>query len=196
MAGRAGVGPRTDSSSPSGLSGELTWRDAEKSDRPALEQFTCTGPAPKGPNHRPLPHPRPWEQEAQTGIRTRKPPGATRDIYRVGTTADGTIVAVAVAGTLDEPSYTNTYKLMVLAVATSVRGAGGEVADACMRDVLGQIGHRARADGLAAVLVLSQVDPHNEPSRSMCQRHEFTSAGVRGDYEVWIRHIAIEPLRA
>jgi hypothetical protein len=173
---------------------DVAWRDAVQSDRAALERFTCTVAAEKAPRGRPLPHPRPWELEAQTGIRQHRPPGATDDLYRLGVGADGSIVAVSITGLLEDPEFEPTFKLLVLAVATSVRGQGGQVADACMRDALTQMEARARATDAAQFLVLGMVDPRNAASQRMCRRHDFICTGAEAGYELWLRYVAVTSL--
>jgi hypothetical protein len=173
------------------LSLNLTWRDAERDDRAALEQFTCTVAPERLPNGRRLPHPRPWELEAQTGIRQHTPPGSSDDLYRIGVNNNGSIVAVSITGLLEDPDFEPTFKLLVLAIAMPARRQGGDVANACMIDALHQMELRVQAVGALQFLVLAMIDPRNSASKWMCQRHAFAHIGEEGEYELWGRLVAV-----
>lgn len=129
--------------------------------------------------------------KSRSGSGGASPPGPAQDTYRVGVTGAGDIVAVSATGAVIDPDFDPTFKLLVLAVATSARGQGGQVADECMIDALTQLQHLASQAAATQFLVIGCIDPRNGASRRMCRRHGFTPIDQDGQYEMWGRLISI-----
>lgn len=67
----------------------LAWREAGHEDRSSLQGFTCTVPAQPVFGQKRKYHPRPWEQEVQSGIRGLRPPVGQDQSLLVGEDGEG-----------------------------------------------------------------------------------------------------------
>lgn len=122
----------------------LTWRTAEREDRPTLQEFTCTTPVPREPNRRRLlPHPKPWEFDVQSFIRTSHVPGGPDQVFLIGEDTDG----IGAACLLADQGNPEIMKIQVIAVSVRHRGTGGSHADEAIAVALDAAGDRARAAG-------------------------------------------------
>jgi len=145
------------------------WRLAEGADRPLLQRFECTKPAPKEKGRRAAPHPKPYEKQVQSAIRTLAVPVRGRDGVCLLGELDGELVAVALWCRMDA-DYP-LFKIRLLAVATSVRGSGGAVARECLDQVLARIVAELAPGEVATVYGL--VDHRNTPSQLMLTDRDF-----------------------
>lgn len=168
------------------MEGDFIWRDAERDDRPLLQQFCCTPPAPRGPGRRPLAHPRQWERDVEVWFRTRTPPAGPAEVMRLLTDD----VAVRAAHGLAAISHRQrglVVLIQAVAVCMKDRGHGGAVADNAIEDALMcamRLGNEASA---ATILVLARVDERNLPSAAMFERAGFGLAGpTEGPFTEWV----------
>lgn len=161
----------------------LAWRDAERGDRPALQQFSCTVPAPRRDDGRALLHPKSWEREVQVGIHLLTPPVAD-GVLLLGEDSQG-LAAVALAhfGVEHDPCLV---KLRALAVEQRWRGQGGGVADEAMVQVLTAAARHGDKSGCDVVRVLAWVHPSNGPSQRMCERAGFRHWDDSSGHQEWV----------
>jgi hypothetical protein len=154
---------------------ELIWRPADRGDRSALPQFTCTVPLREYKPIQPR-HPKVWELEVQSGIRTLRPPLGSGQIMLVGEDADGIGAVTLSAEQTEGPSVV---KLQAIAIATRHRGQGGRHADEALQVALDAAGARASNAGLSEFLAVGWIHPRNEASKLMCQRAGFSYLRTR-----------------
>lgn len=146
----------------------LTWREATKRDRPLLQRFTCTVPAPRDPDKRAGPHPKPYEREVEKAIRALPVPLSGADgVALLGFDEVGELVTVAAwCSIIGTPGL---YKVRLLAVARGKRGAGGLVARACLDEVLRRI-----ASEHPGATVFGLVDERNTNSQRLMMDRGFS----------------------
>ncbi len=148
----------------------LDWREAQRDDRPLLQAFACTRPAPKtGFRRRPAPHPRRWERRVEAGIRNLHPP-IGGGLLLLG---EDDLGLAAVALLLFEESG-RVVKLAAVAVACRHRGGDGRYADEALDVALSAAADHGHGLGHPVVSVYGLVAPQNQPSRDMNAR-----AGLR-----------------
>jgi hypothetical protein len=166
------------------VTGSLKWRSAVRSDRTALQEFTCTTKAPRPPGgYRSLPHPRPWELQVQSFIRTLHPPAGPDQAYLLGEDSSG-IGAVCV---LADQGTSEIVKIQAIAVSVRHRGQGGAHADAALAAGLDLAGVRARVAGFGQVIVVGWVHPRNQPSQLLCRRAGFAlRRDTRDGLQEWV----------
>lgn len=147
----------------------LAWREARHEDRATLQGFTCTIPAQLVFGQKRKYHPKPWEQEVQSGIRDLRPPVGQDQSLLVGEDAEG-IAAVCLLADQGEASV---FKIQAIAVATRYRGQGGAHADEALDVTFETAAQRGQDSGRSEIIMISWVDPKNEPSKSLHQRAGF-----------------------
>jgi len=148
----------------------IEWRPAEGADRPLLQRFECTSPAPRRPGRRPAAHPKPYEKGVQSAIRTLSVPVGGRDGTCLVGFDDGTLVAVALWCRMDDVDFP-IIKLRLLAVARTARGKGGAVARECLDEVLARIAAELTEGEVATVYGL--VDYRNTASQRLLTDMQF-----------------------
>lgn len=154
-----------------------TWRDAEKSDRGALNAFVCTDP-PKpryDPSTRQTSHPKPWEYRVQTMIRAARAPLPRGHRMLLGEDDEG----IAWACIYEELAGPEVVELKCLAVSVRHRGKGGVVAQEmahAVLEALTQAAIEAQAE-VAAVHVETQVWHENIPSKRFCDAAGLVHTG-------------------
>lgn len=139
----------------------LTWREATKADRPLLQQFICTDPAPREPGKRPHPHPKKYELDVQKAIHVLGVPMQGADgTALLGFDASGELAAVAVwTGFVDKPDL---YKIRLIAVSRAHRSQGGSTARHCLNEVLRRIG-----SAVPEAQVFALIDKENASSQRL-----------------------------
>lgn len=163
----------------------LSWRAAQRDDRAALQQFTCTAPLRPYLTSQPtLPrHDKPWELDVQSGIRVLQPPLGSDQILMIGEDASG---VAAVSLSAEQDGSAALVKLRAIAVATRLRGLGGGYADEAFHIALEAIEARARNEGLKDSFVVGWIDPRNNASKLMCERAGLAYLGeTQGALEEW-----------
>jgi len=161
----------------------LTWRPAARSDRPALQEFTCTVPDQRLFGQVKRWHPKKWEQDVQSFIRACRPPAGPDEQLLLGLDGAG----IAAVCSLAEQGSAALVKIRAIAVDVRHRGQGGAVADEAMEVALEAAGARALEKGLDTVQVIGWVDPQNEASKRMNTRAGFGFKGLTSDgLEQWI----------
>jgi hypothetical protein len=153
------------------VTSNLKWRTATRGDRAALQEFTCTTKASRSSgSSRPLPHPKPWELQVQSFIRTLHPPAGPDQEFLLGEDPSG-VGAVRVLADQGTPEIV---KIQAIAVSVRYRGQGGAYADEALAAGLDHAGRRARAAGLGQVIAVGWVHQRNKPSQLLCRRAGFT----------------------
>lgn len=159
----------------------LTWRTADRRDRPALQAFTCTVPTQRSP-YRPTWHPRRWELEVQSFIRSLRPPLSPDQSLLVGEDTEG----VASVCLLAQQADLQLIKIQVLAVAVRHRGKGGTYSDEAMDVALETAVERGRKTGLDAVTVIGLVHDRNRAAQRLNERAGFACQGTTPEgLEIW-----------
>lgn len=161
----------------------LEWRAAGRSDRSAIDVFTCTREPTKSfaTQWRPQ-HPRWWEWEVQSAIRGLEPPYTYPKQMLVGLDDHG-IGAVSFYEELDGPG---AVELSLMAVATRLRNQGGGYADEMFRVTLEEIEARAIQTGVPEVSLAGRVWHENHASQRMIRQHGFAHTGHAADgVQVW-----------
>ncbi|MBE8527707.1 GNAT family N-acetyltransferase [Amycolatopsis sp. H6(2020)] len=157
-------------------------RQLDRADFPQLQQWVCTSPAKaryQG-GRRPW-HPRPWELEVQSYLRTLKPktPGVLWGAFH-----GPELRAVA---HLDFSEDFGATIIRALARAEAYRGQhlGEVMLEQCIRFAAGAV-QRATADVLVA-----KIDHRNEPSRRLFDSKGFTREGSdpHSGLELWLRNV-------
>ncbi|MFB8170659.1 hypothetical protein ACFC60_22200 [Kitasatospora purpeofusca] len=165
---------------------DLSWRLATKADRSLLQGFTCTEPAPRQKNKRPLPHPSPWELDVQKWFRGGDAiADAHIDSVHDGRLllcfAGGDLVACASHARLKNPSIETPLRRMLefdgpirslkaIAISVTYRKKGGELADRVMEYSLEDMMER---ESYASTIVISRIDRRNLASEYFAQRNQF-----------------------
>jgi hypothetical protein len=166
----------------------LSWRAAERGDRPALQAFTCTVPARRNPDGR-YRHPKPWELEVQSFIRALRPPLSPNQSLLLGEDANG-IAAICLLAQQKDPSF---IKIQVLAIATRYRGLGGTYGNEALDVALETALERGRKSRLDEVIVVGWVNQRNYPAKLLNQRTGFICQGKTQDgFEIWARILDTE----
>jgi hypothetical protein len=147
----------------------LAWREARHEDRASLQGFTCTVPAQSVFGQKRKYHPKPWEQEVQSGIRDLRPPVGQDQSLLLGEDADG----IAAACLLADQGEARVFKIQAIAVAARYRGQGGAHADEALNIALEAAAQRGLGNGRSEIIMVSWVDPKNEPSKFLHQRAGF-----------------------
>ena len=162
----------------------LTWRTAQRDDRAALQEFTCTVPEPSllfGQARRS--HSKPWERSVQSFIRSCQPPVAADESLFLGEDPSGVAAVCAMA----EQGSPALVKIRAVAVALRYRGQGGVHADEALEVVLETAAAHGREAGLDAVRLVGWVDPRNDASKRLNTRAGFACQKVTSDgLEEWV----------
>jgi hypothetical protein len=143
---------------------EVTWRDAEKSDRPRLQKFVCFDPLhPELTGRHALRLPD-WQHVVHCGIRELKPSPRGPRICVVGDDGED-LVAVAWADQHGEPG-----RWHILCVAVAVAHRGHRYGEAISGQLVSRVMVRADAGRAAKLTVWWKVHPENGPSLAMATR--------------------------
>lgn len=127
-------------------------------------------PAPKEPGRRAAPHPKPYEKDVQSAIRTLSTPVGGRDGACLLGFDGGELVAVALWSRMDDADDP-LFKLRLMAVSRKVRGQGGAVARECLEEVLARIVAEVDEGDIATVYGL--VDRRNAASQLLLTDNGF-----------------------
>jgi hypothetical protein len=140
-----------------------------------LEQFTCTTPAPRGRHGRRLPHPRPWELEVQSMIRTRRDLTYGGGRILLGITSARELLAVTAHSPVNNPEAKTVPQqlLAVVAISVSARGQGGAVADKAVERTLADIAGLPEVVRAGCAVILAGVHVENAPSEALLIRQGF-----------------------
>lgn len=144
----------------------VVWRSAVRADRGKLMRFSCTEPGRKNPlNGWKHEHPRPWEYQVQSALRSLEPFYKPPWFLLVGVQG-GEIVAAAYYEELDGPGQVH---VNLLAVAKKHRRAGGTVARELGQELQGRLIDRALQAEVDEILLTAFVHPENAASRRLCE---------------------------
>ena len=168
------------------------WRDALREDRPLLQRFTCTAEPSKDRNGRPLPHPKPWEHDVQSWIRSRTPPAGPGEALRLETDEES-LRAFGALAVVDQEGEIVIVKLQAVAISKECRGGDGEVANGALDEALGRAVELTSHAGGTITLVVAWVDPRNDASKRLMERSGFTTRGfIPGNppLEEWTLQVA------
>jgi hypothetical protein len=162
---------------------------AERTDRPALQLFTCTEPSKWDPVRREKIHPRPWELEVQSGIRSQKPPISPDQHLLLGEDEDG-LGAVCLLAEQDSPEIV---KLRAIAIAMRHRNRHEGHADEALNMALQSIADRLSKTAITSGVAVGWIHPKNRASKRMCERgglqfRRLLSNGL----EEWVVSIELE----
>jgi len=169
----------------------LIWREATKADRPALQGFKCTDPAPREPGKRPGPHPRRWEDDVQKAIHSLPVPLSGADgVALLGLDGEDLAAVVVWSGIHGRPAL---YKLRLLAVSRERRTVGGNSIGPLARQALAEALFRIASEAPGAD-VFGLVDIRNRASQRV-----LTEAGLERvdgpasdpDLEMWAATLPI-----
>ena len=155
----------------------LTWRTAQRDDRAALQEFTCTVPEQRLFGQARRSHPKPWERSVQSFIRSCQPPVAADESLFLGEDPSGVAAVCAMA----EQGSPALVKIRAVAVALRYRGQGGVHADEALEVVLETAAAHGREAGLDAVRLVGWVDPRNDASKRLNTRAGFACQKVTSD---------------
>lgn len=164
-----------------------------RSDARCLQTFTCALDHPRSEGGRKLPHPRPWEWEAQSLLRNlalRLRPSEVALVARSSHTCP-----VLGAIWLQFPSASDHGQSVFLAAAgvtLSMRGAGGHVADQLVAGAIAIGMERAKAAGHSQLVATGKIHLQNLASQRMVERAGFEPLGVSGDYQLWGLIVPVE----
>lgn len=156
---------------------QFYWRDASREDRPLLQGFTCTAELPRDRNGRPLPHPKPWEHDVQSWIRSRTPPAGPGEALRLETDEES-LRAFGALAMVDQEGEMVIVKLQAVAISTECRGGGGEVADGAIEEALARAVELTAKAGGTTTLLVAWVDPRNDASKRLMERAGFAIHGL------------------
>lgn len=132
---------------------------------------------PRSPGGRRLPHPKPWEWEAQALLRN------ARARFR-----DGPIQAAAWLHF--HHTELPTAFLTAGAVDVTLRGTGGAVADELVNRALNSAVHNLEHFGTDRILVHGNVHTCNTASAELLTRHGFDPVGApTEEFQQWARLI-------
>ncbi len=159
------------------MSSLLEWRPARRQDRDALKRIECTTPGRKCKHagRWEVHHPRKYELEVQSAIRSRiNPPCQLPNHCLLGWDGDE-LAAVAFYEELDGPAQVEVH---AVAVGMPYRRKGGGWADEMLKTVLDEITLRAHEHGVDFVAVLAWIDGANRPSQDLFRRAGMRQTGV------------------
>jgi len=164
----------------------LTWSDGNRDHRSLLKTFTCTEPPVKRRLRKDryrYDHPRIWEWQVQSKIRSFEPPYQYPIQMLVGMDGDR-LGAVSVFEELDGPGQV---ELCFMAVAQHLRRKGGGYADEMWTNTWASIEARAIEQGITVVALSGLVHEGNEFSQKFCRRMGMRHTGMLPDseYQQW-----------
>lgn len=154
---------------------------------PQLQAFQATEDPPRLENHRRLPHPKPWEWEAQRHVRNLVQQYKTGDVVLLRLGPERDLYGVAHIRLLSSDSRM-VVGLEAIAVAQHMRGStpphiGDELYNYAL-DMLDEI----IPDEVTQVLLAAMVHVDNRASQRMLKRHKFEpaqAASTNMTYEKW-----------
>ncbi|WP_229051461.1 hypothetical protein [Aeromicrobium sp. Leaf350] len=169
---------------------ELSWqRVTKRSDLRELQSLTCTTADPTTEGGRKLPHPRPWEKEAQTLLRQLSLTLRPGDLVLLGKLGDRTIAALHLQF-LAGGDFLEVYHA-VAGITQDMRRDGGTVADALLAEAQAICLERLAEGGHQDVVISGRIHVRNAASQHMVARAgwEPQDAPVN-DYQTWARIIS------
>src|SRR5699024_10886820 len=143
-----------------------------------LNSFTCTSERPRSPGGRRLPHPTPWEWEAQALLRNAR--GHFRDGHTIVVGRDGDHDGPIRAAAWLQFHHTELPAAFLAAGAVDItlRGKGGAVADELVTRALSSaVQHLERFD-TDRILIHGNVHTHNTASADLLTRNGFEPVGL------------------
>lgn len=172
------------------MSSLLDWRYISKQDRAERQRFTCAEPPKyRYGGGRLRHHPRPWEMDVQSFLRSHVP--GPSQVMLAGRDGYG----LAALSAWDE-SPAGAVLLQAVAVTSRLRHQGGAWAVEMMEETLGRIEARALARGGESPLVIARIDRRNTPSAALCSEMGWVrlgpmDAGVTRTIDPLLRTISI-----
>ena len=150
----------------------------------ALQSFRCTTNHPESPGGRRLPHPRPWEWEAQRHLRQLSQLLLPGDVALLGRVDEEVIAALHL--TFDADADLLVAFHAAAGVAQTVRGLGGHVADELLTEAEQVAAELATARGCRHVMTSGKVHLRNTASQRMLARAGWAPLGApTGTYQSW-----------
>lgn len=168
------------------MSSLLNWSDGRLEHRSLLKTFMCTESPVKRrirKDRYEYDHPRIWEWQVQSKIRTFEPPYHYPIQMLVGEDDHG-LGAVSVYEELDGPGQV---ELCFMAVAHRLRFKGGGYADEMWSHTWDAIEARAIEQGVTVVSLSGLVHEGNEYSQKFCRRMKMRHTGMLPDspFQQW-----------
>lgn len=151
-----------------------------------LQSFRCTTDHPRSDVGRRSLHPRPWEWEAQAYLRDvwkRLMPGELVLVTRDGTSS----ARICAAIWLRFPPMDGVEHMFLAAagVSLSMRGSGGQLADALMTEAISIGAQRAKSHSMTRLVVTGKIHVENRASQNMVARAGFEPLDVETPYQTW-----------
>lgn len=160
----------------------------DRRDAAELQTFTCTVESERTSQGRRLPHPRPWEREAQSLLRVTGQRLRHGDVLVVGRTPTPPHTIITAAWLSFEDLDTPQVFITACGVANDFRGRGGAVANSLIDQVI-HVSHEWRAAlDASQLLVHGNVHVRNRPSADLLLRKMFEPIdSPRNEYQTWTR---------
>lgn len=170
----------------------FVWRESIRGDRPLLQSFCCTIEPGRDGRGRPLPHPRPWEREAQAWIRSQRPPAGPNESLRLEV-LDPTLRSVGALAIADHRQDLVVIKLRAIAISAANRGGDGSVADGAIEEILRTAAVLTEAVGGTRTILVTWVHEQNLPSKRLLDRSGFAFRhALPQSLEEWALEVRID----
>lgn len=162
-----------------------------------LQSFTCTVERPRTPSGRRLPHPVPWEWEAQALTRSASNRMHAGDELVVGRVPgeDGIAAGAWLEFHELEVHEVRTPAVFITSSGVDVahRGRGGGLADELIDRVIRRCRAVIDASGAPTGIVHGKVHVENVSCENLLLRHGFEPVGLpQGTYQEWVQLIGRE----
>ena len=173
------------------MSTDLYWqRLATRPDTRILQSFTCTSEDPRSEGRRRLPHPRPWEKEAQTLLRQLSHNLKPGDVALTGSIEDEILACAHLQFTVDDDIFEAYHA--AAAVALAVRNQGGQVADALLTEAQAVCSERALKLGCTNMVLSGRIHVSNMASQRMVARSGWEPRDLpTTTYQTWFRIVPL-----
>jgi hypothetical protein len=171
----------------------LTWSLlTDKRSATALQDFTCTQPRERSSQGRRLPHPRPWEREAQSLLRQAKSNPEAGELVLVGRPlADEASIAAAAFLALDSAEVPSTF-IRSCGVVREHRGHDGSTADLLIEQIIAISLSQLQPSDSGQLVIYGNVHVHNRPCEALLERHAFEPVGIpHNNYSQWARRVLL-----
>lgn len=171
--------------------GPLNWRFlTTRAETRGLQNFTCAADFPTTPGGRRLPHPKPWEWEAQRHLRQLSQLLRPGDVVVSARENDEVMAAAHLQ--LDADGDVLVLFHAAVGVGLSSRGLGGELADELLARSENLGLERARELGCSHLVVTGKVHVANAPSQQLMARALWEpNSWPVNQYQSWAKLIPV-----
>jgi len=169
-----------------------TWRHVTtRREARVLQRFTCTTDFPRSPGGRRLPHPRPWEKEAQTLVREAAKTLRPGEIVLMATVGEEPVAAAHLQFRTDGELLEAHH--VAAAVAQSARRQGGHLADALLVRAQAICLEQAMERGSAQLVLTGLIHVSNRASQHLVARAGWQPRGVpTNGYQSWFLVVPVQ----